>query len=148
MFFIGIILAFGVILLNIVTVGSFGLFVSPGSFIITFGIPLFLILATNSGKGLKLMFQLFVSDDFPEEDLKTGLNIYKDAKLYLIVAGWIGFIVGAIFILALPEIEEPKAYTHGTAVALITVFYGYTAAYCLCHPVIRKIQNKISAIAE
>ncbi len=146
MFFTGIILAFGVIIFSIVTVGDMFLFVSPGSFIITFGIPLFLILATNSGKGVKLLFQLFVSDDFPEEDLKTGLNIYKDTKLYLIVAGWIGFIVGAILMLA--NNDDPDAWGPGSAVALITVFYGYTAAYCLCHPVIRKIQNKISAIAE
>jgi len=139
MFFLGIILMLAAIVAAIG--GSVALFISPVSIILTCGISLFLILGTYSGKGIKLLFRLFFTLNVEEADLKLGLKVYKDTKLYLIVAGWIGVIIGAILMLA--NLDDPDAIGPGAAMCLITVFYGYILAYFFCHPVIRRLEEKL-----
>jgi len=139
MFFIGLLFVLAICIASIG--GGAVLFVSPASAMVTFGIPIFLILSTYSGKGVGLLFRLFFTLNVDEEDLKLGLNIYKDTKLYLIVAGWIGVLIGGVLMGA--NLEDINELGPGLAMCILTIFYGYLFAYFVCHPVIRRIEEKL-----
>ena len=84
---------------------------------------------------------MFFTIDIDKEDLLAGLNIYKDTKIYLVVSGWVGAIIGWVAIGA--NIEDLDALGPGLAVSLLTILYGYVFAYFVCFPVIRRIQYKL-----
>ena len=140
MFFLGIILMLAFMGLGIG--GGIALFISPASALIVCGITLSLILSNYSFKGIKLLFKLFFSLNVEQGDLNLGLKIYKDAKLYLLTAGWVGFIIGIVLMLA--NLDEPDLLGPGVAMALLTVFYGSILAYFFCYPVIRRLEMKLN----
>jgi len=141
MFYVGIIIMLIIINVIVIGMGNVALFVSPGAAIITYGIPLCLIFATYSFNGIKLLFRLFFTLNAEQSALNLGLRVYKDTKLYLVVAGWVGFIIGTVLTLA--TIDNPEALGPSAATTLLSVFYGYVIAYFFCHPVIRRIERKL-----
>jgi len=140
MLFVGILIAIIIIVPAILLGGSSLLFLNAPSVICVVGISLALILATHGGKGLGIVFRAPFVDFL--EDKKKGIEVYKDLKLYLIISGWIGFLIGVIFILG-GNYGELNEWVPGFAVALVTVFYGYSLAYIICHPILRRLEQSL-----
>ena len=144
MLLLGIIIAIIFVLLGIGggksgLVGGILIFINLPSALIVVGGALALILAAHGGKGLGLVFKAPFSRDMIKEDIKKSINVYKDLKLYLIVWGWVGTMIGLILMLTNLDIQDLVG--PGLAIALLTVFYGYLTAYLICHPIQRRLEQ-------
>jgi len=137
MLLVGIAMALVFLMLAIFVGGTLGLFIDIPSVIIVLGVSLALLLATHRGSGVGLLFKApFALDTV---DRRRSSAVYQDFKTYAIVSGWLGFIIGCILMGA--NIDHLESLGPGTAVALITVFYGYTLAYVICHPILRRLEE-------
>ncbi len=119
--------------------GAIVLFINIPSAIIVVCPALALILAAYGGKGLGLVFKAPFSRNMIKENIKNSVNVYKDLKLYLIVWGWVGMLMGLILIGA--NLEDLEALGPGLALAMMTVLYGYILAYVICYPIQRRLEQ-------
>ena len=66
--------------------------------------------------------------------------IAQTASKSFVQAGWIGFLVGGVQMLA--NLDDPAAIGPAVAVALLTVFYGYTLSTLLWLPTERRMAGQ------
>ncbi len=137
MLLLGIIISIGFVLFGIG--GGIALFISPASALIVYGPALALILAAYGGKGLGLVFKAPFARNMIKEDIKKSINVYKDLKLYLILWGWVGMMIGLILMGA--RFDNLKALGPGLALAIVGVLYGYLSAYIVCYPIQRRLEQ-------
>ena len=67
-----------------------------------------------------------------EADAAEAANASHTASKGFIGAGWIGFLIGGVQMLA--NMDDPAAVGPAVAVALLTVLYGQVCATMLCLP--------------
>lgn len=68
--------------------------------------------------------------------------VASTASQSFVQAGWIGFLIGAVQMLA--NLDDPAAIGPAVAVALLTVFYGYTLSTLLWLPAQRRMACQVS----
>ena len=141
---LGIILALAILVIEMLMGGSVLLFHNVPSLLLVIGCTIFLILASYGGKGLKLLFVAPFVRNLSPEDVTLSIAVYKDAKTYLIALGFIGFLIGAVLMLAsLEYFDDVSKIGSGLAICVLTVFYGIVFAYFICHPVLRQLEKKL-----
>ncbi len=64
-------------------------------------------------------------------------TVAQTASQSFVQAGWIGFLIGAVQMLA--NLDDPAKVGPAVAVALLTVFYGYTCSTLLWLPAHRRM---------
>ena len=143
MLFLGIIIA-GLFVLFGIGGGGSGmraiiLFISPPSFLIVVCPALALILAAYDGKGLGLVFKAPFVRNMVKEDIKKCIKIYKDLRIYLIVSGFVGAVIGSVLMLV--NLEDPDALGPGLALAILTILYGLLFGYFICYPIQRRLEQ-------
>ena len=139
MLLLGILIASIMILLGVG--GDILLFINIQSILIVLGISLALILASYGGKGLGLVFKAPFARNMSKEDIKKCINIYKDLKVYLIVSGFIGTLIGLILMGA--NLTDLDALGPGLALSLITILYGLLA-YIISLPIQRRLEQSVA----
>ena len=85
--------------------GGFGTFLSAPSFVFVIGV----------GGGLNYMRKHTIKDE------KLGKSLRSDLTL----AGWLGFLIGLILMLAGFSVGQVDNFAGGFAAASITILYGY-----------------------
>lgn len=74
-----------------------------------------------------------------QERHNSGQEIFLSLGTYAPAFGMIGTIIGLILMLA--RIEDPAQIAGGMSVALLTTFYGATAAYLIFLPIAGKLKH-------
>ncbi len=80
---------------------------------------------------------------FVQERHKIGQEIFYALGTYCPAFGMIGTIIGLILMLA--NLEDQSQIASGMAVALLTTFYGATAAYLIFLPICGKLKRRSEA---
>ena len=78
--------------------------------------------------------------NFVQERHKIGQEIFVTLGSYSPAFGMIGTIIGLILMLA--NLEDQSQIASGMAVALLTTFYGSTAAYLIFLPIAGKLKRR------
>ncbi len=119
--------------------GSFYNLIDPLSLVLVVPVSLLLIIATYGMEGAKIVFTAPLNLNVKGEKKILYKNVIRDLKLYLIIMGATGTLMGWIILGANTEYLEmlPRAIS----VSLITTFYGLILAFCYCYPIQRRIEN-------
>ena len=113
----GFILMLTLILLGIMNGTRLGAFIDVPSFLITFGVSVFMLLACY-GSGVTRAIRVVFSKTNNEESLVQGIAVFQRWQSLAVVVGVTGTIVGLVNMLQ--ALDDPEALGPGTATALIT----------------------------
>ena len=139
MYFIGLLLAVFILVATMLLGGSPILFVNAPSFLIVVGRSIALHCATHCGKNNSALFKFSVPDNLSDDERKSRSAVIKDFRTFLVVSGWIGFLIGVILMGA--NLSDLNYLGPGLAVALLTVFYGYFLSYFVYYPLQRRLEQ-------
>ena len=124
----------------LVGVGSnLPIFVDPPSIIIVIGGGLSMLLL--GGHSIPTMFRAVFSGEASIDELRKAARAWKMVRWYLVAAGFLGTMIGAIIMLK--NVDDPAAIGPGAAIGLLTVFYGIFLAFFVCLPLQSRLEERI-----
>lgn len=143
MYVVGAVLFIALILGAIITSGSVPkYYLNIPSFIMVAGITFVLLLMNFSVREMGRSFAVgFRKKDADLEDLKKGFIFFQTMQFYLLLAGFLGTMVGAIAMLV--HLKDSDRVTSGAALALITILYGVVFLMLVAIPFKTGIKKRI-----
>lgn len=140
--YIGILLAFGLLLLAIAMGTDLAIFLNIPSLIITFGWASLITLASFGGKGFASGFSalgvLFSAKTKRKHVTTENLSFLKAYAHNIYIGGGLGVIVGLIQMLA--NLSDPSVIGPAMAVTFLSIFYAFLFAELIFMPAFRRLQ--------
>jgi len=93
-----------------------------------------------AGASIGSMFKAVFSGNATLEELQTGVQGWRLARVFTIAAGVMGTLIG--YTLMLKEMDDPAAIGPGMAMALLTTFYGIVLSFAICLPLQARLQER------
>ena len=134
--FVGFVLSLCVLTAAMAFGANLLLFVNLPSAIMVLGLGLGTVAFGHGIPSLGLLLRAAFGDVASDRTAEAAA-VAQTASQSFVQAGWIGFLVGAVQMLA--QMDDPKAIGPAVAVALLTVFYGYTLSTLLWLPTQRRM---------
>ena len=79
-------------------------------------------------------------------DLEKGIFMCKRIKEYVIACGWVGVLIGLVFILK--SLDDPAAIGPAMAICLLTALYGILIGYFFFLPIGTKLQMRLDEFTK
>lgn len=141
--FIGVIL---IIVLGMVAnegLSNLQKFADIPSLIIVTVIPLSLLVVSYGIGGLKMAFSAPFEMGATGELKNAYITVLKDLRIYAIVSGWIGAIIGLILVFNDKGIlsRELADLLPVFGLAMMTVLYGYMIAFLYAYPLQKRFEH-------
>ncbi len=141
--FIGIIIITLLGMMANVGVSKLKLFMDIPSLIYVTLIPFSLITISYGLGGLKMVFTAPFEMRATGEIRDAYITILKDLKIYAIVSGWLGAIIGLILVVNDGELltRTRVDFLPIVGVGMMTVLYGYFIAYFYAYPLQKRFEH-------
>lgn len=144
---IGWFLAVSMVYLAISVGGSVGAFINVPSVIIVLGVSYFVGIAAYGWRdfnyGVKAL--LFVYRKRVPSSLGIRhVNIIRSMRLYVVLSGILGFLVGSVQMLA--NLDDPSAIGPAVAVAILTIFYSVFLILFIIQPALSFLEDHLLKI--
>lgn len=123
---------------------SFLVIVDPPSALLVIGIPLLLLKAGWSFRGMGAAFRHALSSAATKAELEDARLFFATAFRYLMVTGPLVFLLGIIAMLG--NVGDPSKIGPNLAVALISPFYCLVAGLVLCLPLEAAAKRRLGAL--
>lgn len=141
--FIGVFL---IILLGMIAnegVANLQKFADIPSLIIVTAIPLSLLIVSYGIGGLKMVFKAPFEMKATGERKEAYITVLKDTRVYAIISGWIGAVIGLILVFNDKEIlnREIVDLLPVFGLAMMTVLYGYMIAFLYAYPLQKRFEH-------
>ena len=111
------------------------------SMLITFVGPLALLLF--SGRRIGNMFGALFSGQATGEQLAEAADSWRLTGVYAMAWGGLGTIIGVVIMLK--NVDDPAAVAPGTAICILTLFYGLLLAYAIATPLEARLRDRAAA---
>ena len=137
---IGLAIALGLI---IVAAGDVSAFVDIPSALIVVGLPLGCLIFSRAG--IANMFGASFAADATREGLESAAGGWAQAKTYFIGAGFIGTLIGFAIMgknIDVKSVDDISGIGPGFALAVLTMLYGLIAAYGICLPMQKRLEDR------
>lgn len=141
LFIIGECIFLGLIFSLIILNGSIFIFLDVPSLIITLGVSSALTIISFSIQDIKLALRHTFGLVATKDELRKSAYIWEAVARNLLLAGTMGLIIGIIQLLQ--NLSDPSVIGPATAVALLTLFYGFFFSAVLPFPAMFMIKKRI-----
>ena len=143
MYVVGAVLFIALIFGAIITSGSVPkYYLNIPSFIMVTGITFVLLLMNFSVREMGRSFAVgFRKKDANLEDLKRGFIFFQTMQFYLLLAGFLGTMIGAMAMLV--HLKDSTRVTSGAALSLMTFLYGFVFLMLVAIPFKTGIKKRI-----
>lgn len=118
-------------------------FIDIPSLIIVTVIPLSLIVASYGIGGLKMIFKAPFEMNATGDLKNAYITVLKDMRVYAIISGWIGAIIGLILVFNDKKMlsQEYVELLPVFGLAMMTVLYGYMLAFLYAYPLQKRFEH-------
>ncbi|MBU0927084.1 MAG: hypothetical protein KKA67_05005 [Spirochaetes bacterium] len=121
-------------------------YVDPASALIALGVPLLLLKAGWSFKGMGAAFRNALSDSAGGAELEDARLFFATAFRYLMATGPMAFLLGLIAILG--NLADKARLGPNLAVALISMFYAVLTALLVCLPLEAAAKRRLGKVGS
>jgi len=128
-----------VLTIVLIAMGNPIVFFNVPSIICTVGIPIGALLL--AGVSIPNLFKAIFSGQATPQELLAAAQGWAQARVYIVAAGIIGAIIGAILIFANIG-EDLTGLGPAVAVDLITILYGVTLGYGIFLPLQHRLEDR------
>ena len=125
--------------------GNVSMFVNVPSAIIVLFVGFGAVLFGHHGRGLELLMRAAFGE-VEHHEAREAAEIAQTAHRGFVGAGWIGFLIGGVQMLA--NLSDPSAIGPAVAVALLTVFYGQVFATMIWMPTQHRMLSQVTVGPE